>query len=75
MIICRFQKSQKRWRRNGGKTVDTHPVGNYLHAQAGNGKRKCKLQTFPSHLHADGNSWEEYLGTPDTGNISRKYGH
>ncbi len=64
--MCRFQKSQKR-RQNGVEAVDTAAVSNDLRTHCGDGKRKWKLQGFPTNLHANGNTWEAYLGPRGTG--------
>jgi hypothetical protein len=66
VIMCRFQKSQKR-RRNGVEAVGTAAVRNDLRTHCGDGKRKRKLQGFPTNLLANGNTWEEYLGPRGTG--------
>jgi len=68
------EKSQKRWR-DGVEAVDTDSVGSDLHAHCGDGTGKRKLQGFPSNLHANCNSWEEYLDPRDTGIFLTPYGH
>ncbi len=69
-----IEKSQKRWR-DGVEAGDTYSFRSDLHAHCGDGMGKRKLQGFPSNLHANGNSWEEYLDTRDAGIFLTPYGH
>ncbi len=72
-IVGSYAESKER--RDGVEAVDTDSVGSDLHAHCGDGTGKRKLQGFQSNLHANGNSWEEYLGPRDTGIFLTPYGH